>query len=71
MVHKLSSEDLLKKVKSKGTKPREFTASLIRDKLKDSDDEIATTSLRAQLMCPVSIHSVSTVFDNVSFSWGR
>lgn len=55
MVHKLSSEDLLKRVKSKGTKPREFTASLIRDKLKDADDEIATTSLRAQLVCPVSI----------------
>lgn len=54
MVLRLSSEDLLKKVKCKGIKQREFTASLIRDKLKDADDEIATTSLRAQLVCPVS-----------------
>lgn len=70
MVKKLSSDDLLKSVKNKGMKHREFTASLIRDKLRDADDEIATTSLRAQLVCPVSsinFNQLDLVFDSPFF----
>jgi len=53
LVNKLSSEDLINKVKAKGIKAAEFTQSIIKDKLRDEDIEIATTSLRASLMCPL------------------
>lgn len=57
LVKKLSSDDLVAKVKSKGVKAVEFTQSIIKDKLRDEDVEIATTSLRASLICPVSSFS--------------
>jgi hypothetical protein len=63
LVKKLSSDDLVSKVKSKGIKAVEFTQSIIKDKLRDEDVEIATTSLRASLTCPVSIPFTCFVFN--------
>ena len=54
MASKLSANDLVYQVKSKGIKPPEFTKSIARDKLRDDDVEIATTSLRASLVCPLT-----------------
>lgn len=53
LVNQLSAEDLIIKVKEKGVKVSEYTQAIIRDKLQSNDDEIATTSLRASLLCPV------------------
>jgi hypothetical protein len=54
MARKLTAEDLLSRVKDKRIKPPEFTQSIIRDKLRNDDDEVATTSFRASLICPLS-----------------
>ncbi|XP_073953436.1 E3 SUMO-protein ligase Su(var)2-10 isoform X1 [Choristoneura fumiferana] len=54
MVRKLTSAELLMRLKSKGTKNADYTRSLIKEKLsEDYDSEIATTSLRVSLMCPL------------------
>ncbi|XP_047738926.1 E3 SUMO-protein ligase PIAS2-like [Hyalella azteca] len=54
LVQKLSSDDLLHRLKSKGVRIADFTRSLIKQKLnEDGDCEIATTSLRCSLMCPL------------------
>ncbi|XP_065342228.1 E3 SUMO-protein ligase PIAS2 isoform X2 [Cloeon dipterum] len=54
LVQKLSSTDLLNKLKAKGVRPAEFSRGLIKEKLQeDADCEIATTSLRVSLMCPL------------------
>ncbi|XP_046969939.1 E3 SUMO-protein ligase PIAS3 isoform X2 [Vanessa cardui] len=54
MVRKLSSAELLQRLKNKGTKNPDYTRSLIKEKLsEDYDSEIATTSLRVSLMCPL------------------
>ncbi|KAK7083252.1 E3 SUMO-protein ligase pias1 [Halocaridina rubra] len=54
LVQKLTSEDLLQRLKNKGAKIADFTRSLIKQKLQeDADCEIATTSLRCSLMCPL------------------
>ncbi|KAF2346488.1 Zinc finger MIZ-type [Trinorchestia longiramus] len=54
LVQKLSSDDLLHRLKSKGVRIADFTRSLIKQKLnEDADCEIATTSLRCSLMCPL------------------
>ncbi|XP_045777158.1 E3 SUMO-protein ligase PIAS3 isoform X4 [Maniola jurtina] len=54
MVKKLTSAELLVRLKSKGTKNPDYTRSLIKEKLsEDYDSEIATTSLRVSLMCPL------------------
>ncbi|XP_071516827.1 E3 SUMO-protein ligase PIAS4-like isoform X8 [Panulirus ornatus] len=54
LVQKLSSDDLLQRLKSRGAKIADFTKSLIKQKLQeDADCEIATTSLRCSLMCPL------------------
>jgi len=54
LVQKLCSDDLLQKLKSKGARIADFTSSLIKQKLsEDADCEIATTSLRCSLMCPL------------------
>ena len=53
---KLTADTLVSKIKGKGIKCREFTTALVKDKLAaDKDEEITTTSLRASLLCPVSI----------------
>ncbi|KAM3956696.1 LOW QUALITY PROTEIN: E3 SUMO-protein ligase Su(var)2-10 [Aphomia sociella] len=54
MVRKLTSAELLQRLKNKGTKNADYTRSLIKEKLsEDYDSEIATTSLRVSLMCPL------------------
>ncbi|CAK1553012.1 unnamed protein product [Leptosia nina] len=54
MVRKLTSAELLQRLKNKGTKNPDYTRSLIKEKLsEDYDNEIATTSLRVSLMCPL------------------
>ncbi|XP_050515482.1 E3 SUMO-protein ligase PIAS2-like isoform X3 [Diabrotica virgifera virgifera] len=53
LVQKLSSVELLQRLKSRGSKNAEYTRSLIKEKLNDDGDEIATTSLRVSLMCPL------------------
>ncbi|CAH2042592.1 unnamed protein product, partial [Iphiclides podalirius] len=54
LVRKLTSAELLQRLKNKGTKNPDYTRSLIKEKLsEDYDNEIATTSLRVSLMCPL------------------
>lgn len=53
LVRRLTSSDLLQRLKAKGVRPAEYTRGLIRDKLEDADAEIATTSLKVSLVCPL------------------
>lgn len=54
LVRKLTSSELLQRLKNKGTKNPDYTRSLIKEKLsEDYDSEIATTSLRVSLVCPL------------------
>ena len=53
LVEKLSSEDLLERLKQKGTRNSEFTRDLIKMKLNDDEDEIATTNLKVTVACPL------------------
>ena len=53
IVRRLTSTDLLNRLKGKGLRPAEYTRGLIRDKLEDADTEIATTSLKVSLACPL------------------
>jgi hypothetical protein len=49
---KCTSKDLLERLKKKGTRSQEYTRGLIREKLND-DDEVATTSLKVSVSCPL------------------
>ncbi|KAJ1530595.1 hypothetical protein ONE63_005477 [Megalurothrips usitatus] len=60
LVKKLTSTELLQKMKSKGVRHSDFTRGLIKEKLNDADAEIATTSLRVSLMCPLGKMRMST-----------
>ncbi|XP_030766275.1 E3 SUMO-protein ligase PIAS2 isoform X3 [Sitophilus oryzae] len=61
LVHKLSSTDLLQRLQKKGAKHSDHTRALIKEKLSDDGDcEIATTSLRVSLMCPLGKMRMST-----------
>ncbi|KAG5876389.1 hypothetical protein JTB14_005017 [Gonioctena quinquepunctata] len=60
LVHKLSSMDLLQRLKNKGIKNADHTRALIKEKLNDDDCEIATTSLRVSLMCPLGKMRMTT-----------
>jgi len=54
IVRRLSSSDLLQRLRVKGVRPAEYTRGLIKDKLcEDADSEIATTSLKVSLVCPL------------------
>ena len=54
IVQRLTSSDLLQRLKNKGVRPAEYTRGLIKDKLsEDADMEIATTSLKVSLVCPL------------------
>ncbi|XP_075441874.1 E3 SUMO-protein ligase PIAS2 isoform X2 [Ascaphus truei] len=55
LVRQLTSAVLLQKLKMKGIRNPDHSRALIKEKLTaDPDSEIATTSLRVSLMCPVS-----------------
>nr|CAI5835541.1 unnamed protein product [Callosobruchus analis] len=61
LVHKLTSSDLLQRLKNKGVKHADHTRALIKEKLSDDGDcEIATTSLRVSLTCPLGKMRMST-----------
>ncbi|XP_017770658.1 PREDICTED: E3 SUMO-protein ligase PIAS1-like, partial [Nicrophorus vespilloides] len=54
LVHKRNSLDLLQRMKTRGAKQSDHTRGMIKEKLnEDADSEIATTSLRVSLMCPL------------------
>jgi len=53
LVEKLSSEQLLERLTSKGKRDPEFTRNLIKKKLSDDDDGIATTNLKVSVACPL------------------
>ncbi|KAL0273915.1 UNVERIFIED_CONTAM: hypothetical protein PYX00_006479 [Menopon gallinae] len=54
LVNKKTSEDLLNRLKAKGVRGADYTRGMIKDKLnEDADSEIATTSLRVSLVCPL------------------
>ena len=53
LVEKLTSDQLLGRLKDKGTRDKEFTREMIKNKLKDDDDGIATTDIKVSLACPL------------------
>ncbi|KAG5667878.1 hypothetical protein PVAND_015844 [Polypedilum vanderplanki] len=61
LVRKLTSDCLLQRMKTKGSKPSEYTRGLIKEKLnEDADCEIATTMLRVSLICPLGKMRMTT-----------
>nr|CAD7262801.1 unnamed protein product [Timema shepardi] len=54
LVRMLVTADLLQRMRAKGARQSDFTRGLIKEKLsEDADSEIATTSLRVSLVCPL------------------
>lgn len=54
LVRRLTSSDLLQRLRNRGVRPADYTRGLIKDKLsEDADMEIATTSLKVSLVCPL------------------
>ncbi|KAM0733082.1 E3 SUMO-protein ligase PIAS3 [Formica fusca] len=54
LVRKLTSAELLNRLKNRGPRHSDYTRGLIKEKLnEDADSEIATTSLRVSLACPL------------------
>ncbi|GAB6031238.1 hypothetical protein CHUAL_009049 [Chamberlinius hualienensis] len=54
LVRRLSANQLLQKLKTKGIRNADHTRALIKEKLtQEADSEIATTSLRVSLLCPL------------------
>ncbi|KAG1663722.1 E3 SUMO-protein ligase PIAS1 [Nymphon striatum] len=54
LVNKVTSTTLLSRLKSSGMRSADHTRALIKEKLShDMDSEIATTSLKVSLMCPL------------------
>ncbi|XP_074115541.1 E3 SUMO-protein ligase Su(var)2-10 [Cotesia typhae] len=61
LVRKLTSSELLNRLKTKGARHSDYTRGLIKEKLnEDADSEIATTSLRVSLACPLGKMRMST-----------
>jgi len=52
-VENLTHQDLLEQLKSKGVRNPDYTKALIKEKLNDQDSEIATTSCKVSLACPL------------------
>jgi len=59
-VEKLSPQYLLEKLVQKGTRQSEFTRELIKKKLNDEGDEIATTNLKVTVACPLGKMRMTT-----------
>jgi len=53
LVEKLSSDQLLERLVKKGKRNSEYTRELIKKKLTDDDDGIATTNLKVTVSCPL------------------
>ncbi|XP_066594390.1 E3 SUMO-protein ligase PIAS1 [Prorops nasuta] len=61
LVKKLTSTELLTRLKNRGARHSDYTRGLIKEKLnEDADSEIATTSLRVSLACPLGKMRMST-----------
>lgn len=61
LVRKLSSTELLLRLKNRGVRHSDYTRGLIKEKLnEDADSEIATTSLRVSLACPLGKMRMTT-----------
>ncbi|KAG5673872.1 hypothetical protein PVAND_003882 [Polypedilum vanderplanki] len=67
LVHKRTSAELFDRIKLRDVKPPNYTSTLIKEKLKDdADNEIATTMLRASLICPLAKTRMKTPFRSLS-----
>jgi len=53
MVESLDYKDLLNQLTAKGQRQPDYTRALIKEKLADQDSEIATTSCKVTLACPL------------------
>jgi len=53
MVESLNYKDLLTQLTAKGQRQPDYTRALIKEKLADQDQEIATTSCKVTLACPL------------------
>jgi len=53
LVEKLTSDQLYGRLKDKGTREKEFTQDMIKKKLSDEGDDIATTDIKVSLACPL------------------
>jgi len=53
LVEKLSSDQLLERLTSKGKRNADYTRELIKKKLTDEEDGIATTNLKVTVSCPL------------------
>ena len=62
LVDKLSSTDLMNELKKKGKRNPDYTRAVIKDKLSDKDNEIATTSCKVTLACPLGMSYLSPSF---------
>ncbi|XP_055590365.1 E3 SUMO-protein ligase PIAS2 [Uranotaenia lowii] len=61
LVRKLTSSQLLQRMKTKGVKAADYTRALIKEKLnEDADCEIATTMLKVSLVCPLGKMRMTT-----------
>ena len=67
---KLTSEDLLDRLKKKGTREPDYTRNLIIQKLNNDDDDVATTSLKVSVTCPLGKMrmKVNKILPNVQVS---
>ena len=59
LVEKLTPDDLLRKLKSRGQRDPAVTRSVISSKLEDKDDEISTSSVKVTMACPLSMMRMS------------
>jgi len=53
LVEILDYQDLLQRLKDKGERQPDYTKALIKEKLKDRDSEISTTTCKVSLACPL------------------
>jgi hypothetical protein len=59
-VDNLTYKDLLDQLKAKGQRQPDYTRALIKEKLADQDQEIATTSCKVTLACPLGKMRMNT-----------
>ena len=55
LVESLTYKDLLDGLRAKGLRQPDYTVALIKEKLADKDQEIATTSCKVSLACPLGM----------------
>ena len=62
LVVKLTSDDLLDRLKKKGTREPDYTRNLIIQKLNNDDDDVATTSLKVSVTCPLGKMRMKVIY---------